>query len=198
MKVKDEVGGQTRIDAVHAALEEVPADPRRTGHGAERLRDPLQVLDSGLQRSREQVLAQRSADGKRSDYGTFLNRTFDRWQGERFIRGLLLVGDGVDNGEAFSSAAEAAKWGRRGVPVTTFTVGREDSNPDAKDIVVTGVECEPSPAPIKTDVTVIGNVNAFGFAGTRLVARVYFDGKLRSRKRRSRSTRTGTTRCGSP
>ena len=27
------------------------------------------------------------ADGKRSDYGTYLNRTFDRWQGERFLRG---------------------------------------------------------------------------------------------------------------
>ena len=76
----------------------------------------------------------------------------------------------------FPPPLEAAKWGRRGVPVNTFVVGREDSNPDAKDIVVTGVECEPSPAPIKTDVTVIGNVNAFGFAGTRLVARVYFDG----------------------
>ena len=33
------------------------------------------------------------ADGKRSDYGTYLNKTFEKWQGERFLRGHLLIGD---------------------------------------------------------------------------------------------------------
>ena len=75
----------------------------------------------------------------------------------------------------FSAIAEAAKWGRRGVPLNTFVVGREDSEPDAKDIVVTSVECDPSPVPIKTDVTVIGTVNAYGFDGSRVIARVYFN-----------------------
>ena len=176
MKVPDELGGQKRLDAVHAALKK-----------AQPLLDELtadQNVSVFLYKFSTPDFNEASSkyspsdlpDGKRSDYGTFLNKTYDRWQGERFVRGFLLVGDGVDNGEAFSSVAEAAKWGRRGVPINTFVVGREDSDTDAKDIVVTGVECEPSPVPIKTDVTVIGSVNAFGFEGTRIVARVYFNG----------------------
>jgi len=175
MKVPDELGGQKRLDAVQAALkksqsllDELAAD-QNVSVFIYKFSTP--DFDEATSKYSPADLP----DGRRSDYGTFLNKTFDRWQGERFIRGFLLLGDGVDNGETFSSIAEAAKWGRRGVPINTFVVGRQDSDPDAKDIVVTGVECEPSPAPIKTEVTVIGSVNAFGYEGTRLVARVYLN-----------------------
>lgn len=177
MKVPDELGGQKRLDAVHAALKK--AQPLLDELAAEQNVSVFLYKFStpDFSEATSKYSPADLPDGRRSDYGTFLNKTFERWQGERFIRGFLLIGDGVDNGEAFSSVAEAAKWGRRGVPINTFVVGRQDSNPDAKDIIVTGVECEPSPAPIKTEVTVIGNVNAFGFEGTRVVARVYVDGE---------------------
>ena len=176
MKVADELAGQKRLDAVQATLKKIQP-----------LLDDLAVEQNvsviiyrfstpDFNESTSKFTPDSLPDGKRSDYGTFLNKTYERWQGERFMRGFLLIGDGADNGEAFSAPAEAAKWGRRGVPINSFVVGREDSHPDAKDIVVTGVECDPSPVPIKTDVTVIGTVNAYGFEGSRVVARVYFDG----------------------
>jgi hypothetical protein len=177
MTMKDEVNNQARIDAVRRTLEKCQ-----------------QILDELATEQNVSVVIYKfwspdfneatgkysptdPADGKRSDYGTYISKTFDRWQGERFIRGYLIIGDGIDNGETFSAIAEAAKWGRRGVPVTTFTVGSENIRPDTQDIVVTGVDCDPSPAPIKTDVTVIANVHAYGYVGNRVVARVFIDGK---------------------
>jgi len=71
-------------------------------------------------------------------YGTYLKQTFDRWAGERFVRGHLLIGDGADNGVLTSAPGEATRWGRRGVPITTFVVGDQNTNPDAKDLQVTG------------------------------------------------------------
>jgi len=105
---------------------------------------------------------------------------YDRWQGERFVRGVVIVGDGQDNGQAFPAAAEARKFGQRGVRINTFTVGSDNSDKNAQDIAVTGVECDPSPAPIKTQVTVIGNVNAYGYEGARVTARVLFDGVVQA------------------
>ena len=177
MKVTDELGSQGRLAAVHAMLKKCQPllDELATEQNVSVVIYKFSTPDFN------EATSKYSPDdqpiGKRSDYGTLLNKTYDRWQGERFMRGFLLIGDGADNGETFSAIAEAAKWGRRGVQLSTFTVGKDDSNTDAKDIVVTGVECDPSPAPIKTEVTVIGTVNAYGFEGSRVVARVFFDGK---------------------
>jgi len=61
--------------------------------------------------SRGEVTA--AADAKRSDYGVMLNRTFERWLSEPRVRGVLVIGDGADNGEAFTPATEAARdWKR--------------------------------------------------------------------------------------
>jgi hypothetical protein len=175
MTVKDEVNNQARIDAVRRTLEK--CQPTLDELAAEQ--NVTVVLYKFSTADFSEPTARYApgdpADGKRSDYGTFLNRVFDRWQNERYVRGLILVGDGADNGEAFSAAAEAGRWGRRGAPVTTVTAGGE-SGPQSQDIVVTGVECDPSPAPVKTEVTVSATVHAYGFAGARVVARVYFDG----------------------
>jgi hypothetical protein len=115
------------------------------------------------------------ANISRSDYGTYLHRTYERWQSERFVRGHWLVGDGADNGQRYPAVAEAARWARRGVPLTTFTVGDENTRADARDLVVTHIDCDPSPAPIKTDVVVTAHVHAYGYLGTRVVARVFLD-----------------------
>lgn len=180
MTVKDAVNNQSRIDAVRKMLErcqpildELAAEQNVTtviykfgppdfseGLGKYTLGDP--------------------ADAKRSDYGVYLNRTFDRWQTERFMRGHLVIGDGGDNGEGYSAASEAARWGRRNCPLSTFIVGTESIRPDVSDIIVTGVDCEPSPVPIKTEFTVVGTVQAYGFAGSRVVARVSFNGVVQA------------------
>lgn len=176
MTVRDEVNNQARIEAVRKTLEKVQPllDELAAEHNVSVQLYRFSTPDFDPATSR--YTPGDPADGNRSDYGTFLNKTFERWQGERHVRGLLVVGDGVDNGEAFSAVAEAARFGRRNCPVTTFTVGGETTEGNARDIIVTGVECHPSPAPIKTDVTVTGTVQAYGFAGTRVVARVFLDG----------------------
>lgn len=177
MTTKDEVNSQARFEAVRKIMEKCQplldelAAEQNVSVATYQFSTPDFSAPTGRYAPGEPAV------GKRSDYGTFLNRTYDRWQGERFLRGMLLVGDGIDNGEKYSAVAEAARWARRGTPLTTFTVGQESSNPDARDIVVSSVECDPSPVPIKTDVTVIGTVNAYNFQDSRVVARVYFDNK---------------------
>ena len=139
MKVADELGGQKRLDAVHATLKK--CQPLLDELASEQNVSifTYKFSTSDFNEASSKYSPDNLPDGKSSDYGTFLNKTFDRWQGERFMRGFLLIGDGADNGEKFSAIAEAAKWGRRGVPVNTFVVGSQDSNPDAKDIAVTSV-----------------------------------------------------------
>src|SRR5262249_55183894 len=39
-----------------------------------------------------------AADGRRSDYGLMLQTLYERYRGERFLRGLVVMGDGADNG----------------------------------------------------------------------------------------------------
>jgi hypothetical protein len=178
MTVKDEVNSQPRIEAVRKMLEKCQPilDELATEQNVTTVIYKFSTPDFSEATSR--YTPGDPADGKRTDIGTYLSRTFDRWQGERFIRGNLLISDGQDNGEYTSPVVEARKWGQRGVPITTFTVGQDASTVDKQDIVVTSVECEPSPVPIKTDLTVVGNVNAFGFPNTRVTARVFINDRI--------------------
>ncbi len=175
MSVQDEVNAQARIEAVRKTLEKcqptLDALASELNVSVQLYRFSTPDFSEGTSR----FSLTDPADGKRSDYGAYLNRTFERWQAERFLRGHLIIGDGADNGETFSAVAEAARWGRKGAAITTFTTGSDSVGARTQDIVVTGVTCDPSPVPIKTDVTVIGNVHAYGFVGSRVLARVYFN-----------------------
>jgi hypothetical protein len=174
MSVGDEVGSPARIDAVKRALER-----------------SKEALDALAEQNVEVVIYKFStpdfnpdtakfdpkdpADGNRSDYGTYLNKTYDRWQSEKYVRGHIVIGDGRDNGTEFSAVGEAGRWGRRGVPVTTVTVGSEHTRSDKKDIAVTALACVPASAPVKTDVEVVAEINAYNFPNQQVVVRVYFD-----------------------
>ena len=173
MTVQDEVNNQSRIEAVRRMLEK--CQPLLEELSQEQ---HVQVVfyavgSPDFDPSTSLFTSAAAADGKRSDYGTYLHRTFERWQAERFLRGHWLIGDGADNGQRYSAVAEAARWARRGVPLTTFTVGDENTRSDTRDLVVTAVQCDPAPAPIKTEVTVTASVEAYGYVGSRVVARVF-------------------------
>ena len=103
----------------------------------------------------------------RSDYGSYLNRTFDRWQSERFVRGHIVVGDGIDNGSAFAATAEAERWRRAGRPIHTFAVGRTDTDSGAKDVAITSVSVATGNPDgsvfVKTEFTLKVIVKALGF-----------------------------------
>ena len=174
MTVKDEIGGQARADAVRKMIEKCQPmfDELLTEQGISVVLYKFGPPDFNEATSRYDLTT--AFDAKRSDYGTPLNKTYERWQAER-VRAVVIVGDGIDNGETFTATSEAARWGRRGVPVHTFLVGKESSVEGVKDVVVTSVECNPSPAFIKGEVTVTAKVNAFNFAGARVTARVFID-----------------------
>ncbi|HSQ58001.1 MAG TPA: hypothetical protein VLM40_19915, partial [Gemmata sp.] len=179
MTVKDEVNNQARIEAVRKVMEKCQPiiEELERDHNITTILYKFSTPDFS---DASRYTPGDPADGKRSDYGTFLNKLYERWQGERFVRGVLIVGDGQDNGQKFSTAAEARRWGQRGVPITTFTVGTNINDQNARDIAVTSIECDPSPAAVKTDVTVVGNVNAYGFPGTRVTARILVDGVVQA------------------
>jgi hypothetical protein len=172
MTVKDEIGGQARIDAVRKTLEKCQPliEELLTEHQVSVVIYKFGPPDFSETTGRWEPTA--AADAKRSDYGVYLNRTFERWQTEPRIRAHLILGDGGDNGETFAPLAEAGRWGRRGTKIYTFLTGSEGSHGDSRDIAVTAIECDPSPAYIKNQVTVTARVNAYNFANARVTARV--------------------------
>lgn len=180
--VKDEIGGQSRADAVRKTVEKCQPlfDELLTEQGVSVVLYKFGPPDFDEATSRYDP-ANTAADAKRTDIGTYLNRTYERRLGDR-VRAHFLISDGVDNGELFSPFAEAGRWGRRGVPITTFLVGKESSGGDVKDIAVTAVECNPSPGYIKNDVVVTAKVNDYGFPGARVTARVFFNDEPKHRE----------------
>ena len=178
MTVKDEVNGQARIDAVRRILDrcQPTLDELANDQNVQVKLYGFSTADFSADTSLYDSKA--AADGKRSDYGTYLNKTFEKWQGERFLRGHILIGDGADNGATFAAVAEAARWSKRSWPITTFTVGQEGTSGTARDLQVASVMCDPSPVPIKNDLTVVTKVNAYGFKDTRIKAQVFIDDKL--------------------
>lgn len=172
MSVKDEIGGQARIDAVRKTLErcQPTIDELLTEQNVNVVIYKFGPPD--FNEATSLYTPTTPADAKRSDYGTMLSRLYDRWQTEQRIRGLIIIGDGVDNGETFPPFAEAAKFGRRGVPAHTVVVGSQTVTSETKDIAVTSIECNPSPAVIKNKMVVTARVNAYSFNGTKVVARV--------------------------
>lgn len=173
MTVRDEVNNQSRIEAVRRMLEKCQPLVEELSQEQQVQVVFYAVGSPDFDPSTSLYTPSAGADSKRSDYGTYLHRTFERWQAERFLRGHWLIGDGADNGQRYSAVAEAARWARRGVPLTTFTVGDENTRSDTRDLVVTAVQCDPAPAPIKTEVTVTASVQAYGYVGSRVVARVF-------------------------
>src|SRR4029077_14168324 len=98
----------------------------------------------------------------------------ERWQGERFVRGLVVIGDGADNGQAFNALTEAGRLRAAGIPVHTVAVGTQTPPNAARDVGITAVAVEPDPVPIKNDVTIKVTLHAFGFVGARVPLSVSF------------------------
>jgi uncharacterized membrane protein len=175
MTIADEADGRTRWEALVRHL-------REAGPALRRLRDegqtevdfwkfagdaaPLDPDDTG------------AADGKRTDIGAALRKLFEGWDGRRRPRGLLILSDGADNGSARTPAlAEAARW--RGVPcpVTTFTYGKTTTSDRQSDVVLTAITPDPSPVPVKGELTVKASVDAYGFQNRRVRVKLLIDGK---------------------
>jgi uncharacterized membrane protein len=126
---------------------------------------------------------QSPANGKRSDYGQLLDRLYRDHSHERFLRCLIVAGDGADNGTRIQPMAVAPLWRNLPCPVHTFGFGKPTTSDQQNDIAVTGIVPEPPPPAIKGDaaaksaMTVRATVDAPGFANAPVNVRLLIDGK---------------------
>src|SRR5438128_1577117 len=68
--------------------------------------------------------AEGNADGKRTDFGELLHSLYERHSSERYLRGLLVLSDGADNGTRYPALSLATKWRMLPCPIHTFAFGQ--------------------------------------------------------------------------
>ncbi len=118
---------------------------------------------------------------ERSDYATFQRRLYQEWVNDKYVRGLIVVGDGADNGggkvdgKPLTPTDAAAEWKLKGVPVQTFAVGDPGTNQSAKDVAIAEVVLDPDPVAIKNKFIARLRVNAFKMAPLGVPVKVSFD-----------------------
>ena len=96
------------------------------------------------------------ADGKRTDFGEMLHSIYERHSSERYLRGLLVLSDGADNGTRYPALSLAAKWRMLPCPIQTFAFGQTTTRSKQRDIAFTAINPEPSPVAIKGKLTIKG------------------------------------------
>jgi uncharacterized membrane protein len=174
MTIKDEAN-YTRWEVVRKMID-------KCGPLLDQLRDDQQTtiylyhFGKDFDPDRDKLTDETKADGKRTDFGTMLSKLYDRHQGERLLRGLIIVSDGQDNGTAKPALPEATRWRGIGCPVFCFAVGSVGTPPTLKDIGFTSISPDPSPVPIKADLKVRAKINAPGFEGSKIKVRLKIDG----------------------
>src|SRR5215213_8437436 len=176
MSVKDEANF-TRWEAVRRVLD-------RCGPLLDQMRDDQQTtvylyhFSRDFDPDRDTLNDDVRPDGKRTDFGTLLAKLYDRHQGERLLRGLVILSDGADNGTVRPALPEATRWRGIGCPVYTFVVGGPTSS-DQKDIGFTSINPDPAPVAIKADLKVRARLNAPGFEGRKTKVRLTIDGEVK-------------------
>jgi hypothetical protein len=177
MTVPDELNGQTRIDAVRAAL-------KASSAALDKLRDDQNVkvvlyrFGPSTFNEDEFDTETTPADATQSDYAAYLRKTFERWQGEPYLRANVVIGDGIDYGPS-RPEVEAARWRQAGRQVQAFGVGSQSTDAGTKDLALVGINPVSGSADgsvyIKTDYTLRVVANANGFVDTKLPATVSYD-----------------------
>ncbi len=174
MSVRDEVGNSTRIDAVRRTLDNcqptldaLQAEQNMTvtlyGFGGSNFTEGAGAYDPAA-----------PANAQQSDYRQYLAKTLEKWQGQKFVRGHILIGDGAENATGASALADAAAW-RRTAPIQTFVVGTTTPPGAVRDVAIADARLDPDPVAIKNDVTLRAKVNAFGFGGSTVQVKVQYD-----------------------
>lgn len=178
MTIQDEIGSRSRWDYVQQLLHEAePAlatlqDAKHVKIAMYRFGEEVQDFDG-----------HGNADGKRTDFGTMLHELMERHGRDRNLRGVLILSDGADNGTRYAALAEAAQWRPLHCPIHTFGVGRPTTGDKQRDIAFSSrpglpaIQVNPSPAPIKSKLTVRGTLDAPGFENENVTVRLFIDDK---------------------
>jgi len=161
MTIQDEFNNQTRFDAMKKVLGQCDSVLKE-------LRDEHQVtvrffgFAGDTREMPDHLLAGFAPDGMRSDYGKMLNGLQQQFANEPNLRGLVIVGDGADNGPYFNAMSEAAKFRGLQCPVYCFVTGDKTTSMQRKDLIASRIQVEPAPVYIKGKMVVRITVDAFG------------------------------------
>jgi uncharacterized membrane protein len=118
---------------------------------------------------------QGKADGKRTDFGQMLTSLYERYGHERYLRGLVVLSDGADNGTRFPALTLAAKWRGLPCPIHTFAFGKPTTTSQQRDVAVTTIQADPSPVAVKGKLTVKCTLDAPGFENQMARVRLFLD-----------------------
>jgi uncharacterized membrane protein len=117
------------------------------------------------------------AEGKRTDFGELLHELFERHRAEPRLRGLIILSDGADNGSRYQPLPLAAQWRSLPCPITTVGFGKPTTSDKQSDVALVAINPDPSPVPVKGELTVHGTIDAPGFENATVRLRVLFDDK---------------------
>src|SRR5262249_54142818 len=114
------------------------------------------------------------ADGKRTEYGRVLRELFERREGNRPPRALLVLGDGTDHGN-IPALGEASRWRSLPCPIQTVALGKPNLGDRQNDVAITSIVTEPAPVPVKGKLVVKLLVDAPGFENTTVRMRLFIN-----------------------
>jgi uncharacterized membrane protein len=141
------------------------------------------------------------ADAKRSDYGELLHWLHDRYRTERFLRGLVILGDGAHNGLREDPLKWAPQWRNLPCPIHTVGYGKPTTSEKQNDIAVTSIVVEPSVVRVKSEMTVRASVDAPGFVNAKVQVELWIDNEKKAAKEESLRLTTGNSvqlKCPTP
>jgi uncharacterized membrane protein len=196
MTIQDEVNGQSRWTTVLRTLE-------RCRPLLDRLRDENNV-NVVLYRFAADVgdfNPQGQADGPRTDFGELLHALYERHRVEPHLRGLLILSDGADNGTRYRPLEVARQWRQLPCPISTVGFGKPTTSEKQSDIALTSINPEPSPVPVKGQLTVKGTIDAPGFENSKVRVEVLFDDKVVATQDETLRLTTGNevkVKCNAP
>lgn len=172
MNFKDEYNNQTRFEAMQATM-------RKCEPILQQLRDENQitVVISGFSGDLADWSPDMKAEGKSSDYGGALASMIQRFGNEPNLRGLIIIGDGADNGRRFNAIAEARKWKLIQCPVNCFGLGSATNLPQQKDLAIMTLAVEPAPVYVKGRMILKASVDAVGCENDPITPHIYIEGK---------------------
>jgi len=170
MAVQDEIGSQSRWARMQTILKQCEPlfEELREKHN-------IQVVLSSFAEDVRDYDPTQPPDGKRTDFGTLLNQQLERYRSEKFLRGMLLLSDGADNGTRFQPMALAAQWRTLPCPIHTFGLGKESTSDRQNDIGLVAINPMPAPVPIKGELTVKVTLDAPGFENKDFQPHLFFD-----------------------
>jgi hypothetical protein len=179
--ITDEINGQSRWAYVQRVLRESEpairelAEKQNITVVVHRFAGDVQaVIPEGQSDARQvsiadvfETLAKVKPDGKRTDFGLMLHELFERYRTERYLRGLVVMSDGADNGShaKYQPLTLAAQWRNLPCPIQTFAVGKPTTTDRLANIILRSVDPESPYVPMKGELVIKAVIDAPGFQG---------------------------------